>query len=558
MSELLQHLCRVVMRSDGADLRDGQLLECFLSRRDEGAFEALVRRHGPMVWGVCRRVLRTLHDTEDAFQATFLVLARKAASIHPRDAVGNWLYGVAYRTALRARSRNVRRQEKERNAVDRSESNSATDESWQELLPHLDRELSRLPDKYRLPVVLCDLEGRSRKEVANHLQIPEGTLSSRLATARKQLAGRLRGHGLALAGGALAALMTQKGASAAIPPAVVAPTVKAAVLVAAGQATAGIVSTSVLTLSEGVLKAMLLTKLRMAATALVAMIVLTGGVGVPVYRLWAAQQKDAGALASLDSPQAAELPPALSVPAANPELHLAELNPAVNPEPADAAEDDDPKVIRGSGKLATREMNAEGFTSLELGYTFEVIITPGKRFRTAVTADDNLFTYIKVVREDANLRIFLDADDKSIQDATLKAAITMPSLEGLNLGGASSVTVKGFKQAGTVKVTVGGASHLKGDLQADSLDLKAAGASHVMLEGMAKKATLSASGASSLRLKDLRIATASVHLSGASHAAIRVKDKLEYNVSGASHLEYRGDPTLGKHATSGVSSVSHK
>lgn len=545
MSELLQHLCRVVLRSDGADLRDGQLLECFLSRRDEGAFEALVRRHGPMVWGVCRRVLRTLHDTEDAFQATFLVLARKAASIHPRDAVGNWLYGVAYRTALRARSRNARRPEKERNAVDRSESYSATDESWQELLPHLDRELSRLPDKYRLPVVLCDLEGRSRKEVANHLQIPEGTLSSRLATARKQLAGRLRSHGLTLAGGALATLMTQNGASAAIPPAVVAPTVKAAVLVAAGQATAGIVSTSVLTLSEGVLKAMLLTKLRMAATALVAMIVLTGGVGVPVYRLWAAQQKDAGTPASLESPQAAEFPPALSAP-------------AVDPEPADAAEDDDPKVIRGSGKLDTREMNAEGFTSLELGYTFEVVITPGKRFRTAVTADDNLFTYIKVVREDANLRIFLDADDKSIQDATLKAAITMPSLEGLNLSGASSVTVKGFKQAGAVKVAVGGASHLKGDLQADTLDLKAAGASHVMLEGAAKKATLFASGASFLRLKDLRIATASVQLSGASHAFLRVKDKLEYNVSGASHLQYRGDPTLGKHTTSGVSSVSHK
>ncbi len=556
MSDLLQHLCRVVLRREGADLRDGQLLECFLSRRDEGAFEALVRRHGPMVWGVCRRVLRTLHDTEDAFQATFLVLARKAASIHPREAVGNWLYGVAYRTALRARSRNARRQEKERSAVDRSESYSATDETWQELLPHLDRELSRLPDKYRLPVVLCDLEGRSRKEVASQLQIPEGTLSSRLATARKQLAGRLRSHGLTLAGGALATLMTQNGASAAIPPAVVAPTVKAAVLVAAGQATAGIVSMSVLTLSDGVLKAMLLTKLRMAATALVTMIVLTGGVGVPVYRLWAAQQKDAGALASLESLQAAEFPPALSIPTANPEP--AELNAAVDPEPADPADDDDPKIIRGSGKLTTREMNADGFTALELGHTFEVVITPGKRFRTAVTADDNLFTYIKVVREDANLRLFLDADDKSIQNATLKAAITMPSLEGLKLGGASSVTVKGFKQTGSVKVTVGGASHLKGDLQADSLDLKATGASHVSLEGGAKKATLSASGASSLRLKDLRIGAASVQLSGASHAAVRVKDKLDYNVSGASHLEYHGDPTLGKHATSGVSSVSHK
>jgi RNA polymerase sigma factor (sigma-70 family) len=540
-------------------LRDGQLLERFLSRRDEGAFEALVRRHGPMVWGVCRRVLRTLHDTEDAFQATFLVLARKAASIHPRDAVGNWLYGVAYRTALRARGRNARRQEKERNAVDRSESYAAPDETWLELLPYLDRELSRLPDKYRLPVVLCDLEGRSRKEVASHLEIPEGTLSSRLATARKQLAGRLRSHGLTLAGGALAALMTRNGASAAVPPAVVAPTVKAASLVAAGQATAGIVSTSVLSLTEGVVKTMLLTKLRMAATALVAMIVLTGGAGLPLYRLWAEQHNDTGTLASLESSPADELPPAFSVSAADKEPpDLADLVAAADPEPADPAENACPEVIRGSGKLDTREIKAEGFTSLALGYTFDVIITPGKGFRTAVTADDNLFTYIKVVREDTQLRIFLDADDKSIQNATLKAAITMPSLEGLKLDGASSVTLKGFKQAGAVKITIGGASRLKGELQADDLHLHAAGASHVTLEGTAKKATLSASGASSLRLNDLPIGTAAVHLSGASHAVLRVKDKLDYSVSGASHLEYRGAPTLGDHATSGVSSVSHK
>jgi RNA polymerase sigma factor (sigma-70 family) len=508
-----------------------------------------------MVWGVCRRVLRTLHDTEDAFQATFLVLARKASSIRPRDAVGNFLYGVAYRTALRARERNVRRQEKEGRVVDRSPSPSA-DESWQELLPHLDRELNRLPDKYRLPVVLCDLEGRSRKDVAVQLHIPEGTLSSRLATARKRLAGRLRSHGLTLAGGAVAALLTQNAASASVPPALVTPTVKAAVLVASGRATAGIVSTSVVTLTEGVIKAMLLTKLRTTLVAFVAVTILAGGASLPVYRLWAAQQPNPGAMASSEPVAAAALASPSPAPVADPQP--APMPEEVAPEPADAPKDADPKVIRGSGKLDTREMKVEGFKSLDLGNTFHVTITQGERFRTSVTADDNLFDFIKVVREDAELRVFLDMKKRSVQDATLKATITMPSLEGLNVSGASIVIIKGFKLSGTFRGKVSGASRLKGDIQADTLNLEVAGASRADLEGSAKKATLSASGASSLRLKDLRIGTAAVQLSGASHAVIRVKDKLDYTLSGACHLEYRGDPTLGERTTTGASSVSHK
>jgi RNA polymerase sigma factor (sigma-70 family) len=554
VSDLLEHLCRVVLRREGPDVSDGQLLESFLTRRDEGAFEALVRRHGPMVWGVCRRVLRTLHDTEDAFQATFLVLARKGASIHPRDAVGNFLYGVAYRTALRARERNVRRQEKEGRVVDRSP--SAADESWLELLPYLDRELNCLPDKYRLPVVLCDLEGRSRKEVAVQLRIPEGTVSSRLATARKRLAGRLRSHGLTLAGGAVAALLTQNAASASVPPALVTPTVKAAVLVASGRATAGIVSTSVVKLSEGVIKAMLLTKLRTALVAFVAVTILAGGASLPVYRIWAAQQSDPGARASSEPPAAAALPSPLPAPVADPQS--AEMPEEVAPKPADAPKDADPKIIRGSGKLDTREMKVDGFKSLDLGNTFQVTITQGERFRTSVTADDNLFDYIKVVREDAELRVFLDMKNRSVQDATLKATIIMPSLEGLNVSGASSVVIKGFKQSGTFRGKVGGASRLRGDIQADTLNLEVAGASSADLEGSAKKATLSATGASSLRLTDLRIGTASVQLSGASRAMIRVKDKLDYSLSGACRLDYRGDPTVGERSMSGVSSVRHK
>src|SRR5437773_7959664 len=152
LAEVFRHIRRAAFLS--VDLTDGQLLECYLARQEEASFEALVRRHGPMVLGVCRRVLRNDHDAEDAFQATFLVLLRKASSILPRDRVGNWLYGVAYRTSLKAKALRAKRRAKERQ-VTRPE----TDQRWLELLDH---ELNRLPDKYREPVVLCHLQGKTR------------------------------------------------------------------------------------------------------------------------------------------------------------------------------------------------------------------------------------------------------------------------------------------------------------------------------------------------------------------------------------------------------------
>src|SRR5687768_12897578 len=148
-SGAIQHLRRTVLLRDGAGLTDGQLLTDYLSRRDEAALAALVRRHGPMVWGVCRRVLRNYHDAEDAFQATFLVLVRKAASIAARELVANWLYGVAHQTALKARATAARRKERERHVTEMPEPAVTEQGLWCDLQPLLDEELSRLPDKYR-------------------------------------------------------------------------------------------------------------------------------------------------------------------------------------------------------------------------------------------------------------------------------------------------------------------------------------------------------------------------------------------------------------------------
>ncbi|MCI0640199.1 MAG: RNA polymerase sigma factor [Gemmataceae bacterium] len=259
---------------------DGELLESFITERDEAAFESLVRRHGPMVMGVCRRVIGLSHDAEDAFQATFLVLVRKANSIVPRQALGNWLYGVAYRTALEARSRLHRRFAKERQVTDMPHPEAAPNGVWSDLQPILDCELCRLPDKYRLPIVLCELEGRSRNEVARQLNLPEGTLSSRLATARRKLAQRLSGCGLALSGGALAMLLSESAASASVPAPLAMSTVKAAALLAAKQSAAGVVSANVAALTEGVVKAMFMTKIKMTAAFLLVtgVLALTGGV----------------------------------------------------------------------------------------------------------------------------------------------------------------------------------------------------------------------------------------------------------------------------------------
>jgi RNA polymerase sigma factor (sigma-70 family) len=222
-----------------------------------------------MVWGVCRRVLRNYHDAEDAFQVTFLVLVRRAASVVPREMVANWLYGVAHQTALKARATAARRKGRERQVTEMPEP-AAEQEPWRDLQPLLDQELSRLPDKYRAVVVLCDLEGKTRKEAARQLGVPEGTVAGRLARARTMLANRLVRRGLTLSGGLLAVVLAQNAAAAGVPASVASSTITAASLVAAGEATAaGVISARVAALTEGVLKAMLPNKLTGVLVALV-------------------------------------------------------------------------------------------------------------------------------------------------------------------------------------------------------------------------------------------------------------------------------------------------
>src|SRR5262249_2978237 len=160
------HVRRTVLLRDETGLTDAKLLENYIDRRDEAALAALVRRHGPMVWGVCRRVLGNYHDAEDAFQATFLVFVRKVASIASPELLANWLYGVAHQTALKTRATSAKRWARERQMTDVLEPAVTERDLWHDLRPLLDRELSRLPTKYRVAIVLCDLEGKTRREAA--------------------------------------------------------------------------------------------------------------------------------------------------------------------------------------------------------------------------------------------------------------------------------------------------------------------------------------------------------------------------------------------------------
>ena len=276
LSTILRNLLTELGPGGGGET-DGELLARFLSSRDDNALAALVRRHAPMVWGVCCRLLHNHHDAEDAFQATFLVLVRKAADV-PRQAVANWLYGVA-RQAVRLRATTAKRRRRETQVVTMPEP-TAAEVHDADLRSLRDEELSRLPDHSRGVLVLCDLEGLTRKEAARQLGIPEGSVASRLARARVMLAKRLTQRGVVFSGGSVAAVLSAGSASASAPPALVASTIKAASLLAAGQA-AGVISAKVTALAEGVVHAMFVTKMKSVLALLLAVGLLATAVGHP-------------------------------------------------------------------------------------------------------------------------------------------------------------------------------------------------------------------------------------------------------------------------------------
>jgi RNA polymerase sigma factor (sigma-70 family) len=263
---------------------DADLVHRFVCRKDEAAFAALLERHGPMVLGVCRRVLRDGHEADDAFQATFLIFLQKARSLRDPASLGSWLHGVAYRVARRARAVAARWRASERQVSEMVAPGSSLDPLWQELRPILDEEVARLPAKYQTPVVLCYLEGKTYREAASILGWAEGTVSGRLARARNRLRGRLELRGVALSGVLLPVLLSQKGTEI-VPSALVVSIKKGATALLTGQAAAAAYTVNVASLARATLRALVISKLKVVMVILAAACVVCGGTLTVVRRL---------------------------------------------------------------------------------------------------------------------------------------------------------------------------------------------------------------------------------------------------------------------------------
>jgi RNA polymerase sigma factor (sigma-70 family) len=274
LSGFLRHFRRQVVLHNTGETTDGDLLQRFARGADGDAFAALVQRHGPLVLGVCRRVLRQEQDAEDAFQATFLVLARKAGSIGQPEQLGNWLYGVASRVARKARADAARKRAREHRAADAPTRQPAHEADGEDLRQVLDDEVRRLPDRFRAPFVLCCLQDLTREEAAARLGWSAGAVKGMLERGRELLRSRLVRRGVALSAGSLAAILSGNALSAAAPAALSDSTVKAALAFAAGKlATAG----GAAGLAEGVLQAMWMTRVKAwSAAALVLGLAVTG------------------------------------------------------------------------------------------------------------------------------------------------------------------------------------------------------------------------------------------------------------------------------------------
>jgi RNA polymerase sigma factor (sigma-70 family) len=281
LQSVVEHIRNLAAPELANDRTDQELLRDFSARRDQAAFTTLVKRHASMVFGICRRVLNHAQDAEDAFQATFLLLAHKATAIRKQTALASWLHGVAFRTAMRSKRDSARRRFHEKRVAPMARTPAASELALRELQALLDEEIERLPEKYKAPFVLCCLEGKSKAEAATELGWRVGTVSSRLAYARKFLQTRLSRRGVSLAGVLGAAALAPDSAIAGVPHLLIDGTVRAALQFTASKGLAGgLISAEVAALVKMVSKSMLISQLKPLLALLLAVSATAAGVGV--------------------------------------------------------------------------------------------------------------------------------------------------------------------------------------------------------------------------------------------------------------------------------------
>jgi RNA polymerase sigma factor (sigma-70 family) len=279
LGTVIRYIRDVAVTREHRDKTDRELLGAFLARRDEDAFTALVRRHGPLVLAVCRRMLGHVQDAEDAFQATFLILARHAASIRKKESVASWLYGAAYRMSKNARRAAMRRRRHEAQAKPRQSGSPERTIAWQEVQNLIDEETQHLPSIYREAFILCCLQDRDYAEVARTLGHAEVTIRSRVSRARRQLQKRLSRRGVSLTAAIGVAAIGTNSSLARVPAALLHSTVKAAMAFTAGRMAAGVVSTEVAALVQRVAPIAFVAKLQITTAVLLAVTAATAGLG---------------------------------------------------------------------------------------------------------------------------------------------------------------------------------------------------------------------------------------------------------------------------------------
>ncbi len=333
LDTVVRHIRRMAMGANCRECSDAQLLQQFVSQRDEAAFTVLVRRHEQLVWRVCWHALGHVQDTEDAFQATFVVLAHSAAKISKQEGLGSWLHGVALRIALKAKRDAARRRRHEREAANMPKRKQVSELSWREVCQVLDEEVQRLPEKYRTPFVLCVLEEKSLAEAARLLGWKEGTVSGRLGRARKQLQERLTRREIRLSAVLASLALTHSAATASVPAGLPATTIQTALAyLARPEAAVNILPANVATFVQGAMKPMLSTKIKFAAMMFLAVNCGMAGVALSAREPAAARlEEDPPATNTASSKADAAAKPAKSMEAETVALFGRVLDPSGNP-----------------------------------------------------------------------------------------------------------------------------------------------------------------------------------------------------------------------------------
>jgi RNA polymerase sigma factor (sigma-70 family) len=452
LNAFLRRLTRGMIAETLADQSDRQLVELFLAGRDGAAFEAIVRRHGPIVYRVCWRVLRQEQDTEDAFQATFVLLAQRVHTLRKRASLASWLHGIAHRVALKAKAEAAVRRCREQRAT---KSGGPTDQvTWEEVRGLLDSELAGLPEKWRLPLVLCYLEGRTHDEAAEQLGWSVRTLRRRLDEARTALGRRLSRRGVAVPAALSAILFSDCAVSAALPARLVGPAVEAAARIAAGKAVGtALVSAKVLAWAEGVHKTMMLSKLKTTLA-----LVLTAGV-------------IAGAAAGMGLPVLAAHRPPLQPDRAEERDEAAGARSADAPRQASPADKPATQTrIAARGRVLDPDSKPVAGAKLYLGYTGAKDVTYPVR---ATSGDDGRFEFTierseldKVDSGEPTIQVLAVAEGFGCDWATLNAAA-----EELTLRLAQDVPVSGRILDPDGKAVVGARVMVRGVSAAPGDDL---------------------------------------------------------------------------------------